>query len=265
MGLSGYTASAMRLLSAIAYYTLLEAWRARLLLLLAAALALLLALGFFMSQLAIIDSARVQVNVYAAGARLAAVFLLCTHVLGSISREFSDKGIDVLLALDVPRAHYILGKLAGFAALAVLAAAVVWLPLAAQAPWPALLQWGAALALELTLMAAFALFCATAFGQFVPAAALVLAFYLLARSLGAIQQISAHPVSGAGTAAHDAGRWLVDILALVMPALDRSPQTAWLIDVAAPWPSFAAWLAQAVAYVVVLAGAAMVDFQRRNF
>jgi ABC-type transport system involved in multi-copper enzyme maturation permease subunit len=250
---------------AIARYTLLEALRTRLPLLLTVVLALLLALGFFVSELAIIESQRLRVSFYAAGARFAAVFIVSAHVLGSITREFNDKGIDALLALDLPRPHYILGKLGGFLAIAAAVAAITGLPLLLQAPLPAVLQWGAALALELAVVAAFSLFCVMAFGQFIPAAALVLAFYLLARSLTAIQLISAHPVSGAGKLSHTVGRWMVDGLALVMPALDRWPQTAWLIDAVSPWPSLATWLVQAVLYVAMLAGAAMVDFQRRNF
>ena len=255
----------MHQILAISRYTLLEARRTRLPLLLAVALALMLALAFFVSELAVIESARVRVSLYAAGARFAAVFIVSAHVLGSITREFNDKGIDALLALDLPRTHYILGKLGGFLALAVLIAGITCLPLAFLAPLPAVVQWGVALALELSVVAAFSLFCVIAFGQFIPAAALVLAFYLLARSLSAIQLISAHPISGAGTLSHEAGRWMVDALALVMPALDRWPQTAWLIDALAPWPSFSMLLVQALVYVVLLAGAAMVDFQRRNF
>ena len=250
---------------AIAHYTLLEARRTRLPLLLAAALACVLALAFFVSELAVIEGARLQTGFYAAGARLAAVFLVATHVLGSITREFNDKGIDALLALDLPRSHYILGKLGGFLALAALIGVLTCLPLLLQAPTAAVAQWGIALVLELAVVAAFSLFCVIAFGQFIPAAALVLAFYLLARSLTAIQLISAHPLTGAGTLSHTVGRWMVDGLALVMPALDRWPQTTWLIDAASPWPAFAALLAQAALYVVLLAGAAMVDFQRRNF
>lgn len=255
----------MQQILAISSYTLLEARRTRLPLLLAVALALMLALGFFVSELAVIESARLRVSLYAAGARFAAVFIVSAHVLGSITREFNDKGIDALLALDLPRSHYILGKLGGFLAIAVLVAVITCLPLVIQAPLPAVLQWGAALALELSVVVAFSLFCVIAFGQFIPAAALVLAFYLLARSLTAIQLISAHPLGAAGTLSHAVGRWMVDTLALVMPALDRWPQTAWLIDAPAPWSSFVLLLTQAVLYVVLLAGAAMVDFQRRNF
>ncbi len=255
----------MQQICAIARYTLLEALRTRLPLLLAVALVLVTALGFFAAELAVIESQRMRVSFYAAGARLAAVFIVSAQVLGGITREFNDKGIDALLSLDLPRPHYILGKLGGFLAVAAAVAAITCVPLALQVSPLAVIQWGAALVLELAVVAAFALFCAIAFGQFIPAAALVLAFYLLARSLTAIQLISAYPLSGAGTLSHTVGRWMVDGLALVMPALDRWPQTAWLLDALAPWPSFAGLLAQAVLYVVLLASAAMVDFQRRNF
>ncbi len=255
----------MHQISAIARYTVLEVLRTRLPLLLVVTLALVAVLGFFVSELAVIESERMRVSLYAAGARLAAVFIVSAHVLGSITREFNDKGIDALLALDVPRSHYILGKLGGFLAMAVAVAVIACLPLALQAPLPAVLQWGVALGLELAVVAAFSLFCVIAFGQFIPAAALVLAFYLLARSLTAIQLISAHPISGGVTLSHTVGRWMVDGLALVMPALDRWPQTTWLIDAPAPWQAFAVLLTQAVLYVALLAGAAMVDFQRRNF
>ncbi len=255
----------MQRILTLATYTLLEARRTRLPLLLVSALLLMLALALFVSELAVIESARLRLSLYAAAVRLAAVFIVSAHVLGSITREFNDKGIDSLLALDLPRAHYILGKLGGFLALAALIALASGLPLLLMAPLPALLQWVAALGLELAVVAAFSLFSVIAFGQFIPAAALVVAFYLLARSLTAIQLMSAHPVTGSGTLSHEVGRWLVDALVLVMPALDRWPQTTWLVDAPAPWSWFGMLLLQALLYVALLAGAAMVDFQRRNF
>lgn len=249
----------------IARYTLLEALRARLPLLLLAALALSAAGALFVSELAVIESARARLALYAAAARLAAVFIIATHVLASITREFDDKGMDVFLALDLPRAHYILGKLAGFVLIAVLIAGVVALPLWGLAAPVAVLQWVVAFALELALVAAFSLFCATALGQFNPAAALTAAFYVLARSLTALQLMSAHPLSGAGSMSQEAGRWMLEALALVMPALDRWPQTAWLLDAHAAWPAFGAWLAQGAVYLALIGAAAVVDFQRRNF
>ena len=250
---------------AISRYTFLEARRTRLLPLFAAALCAVFALAFFVSELAVTESLRMQITFYAAAARLAAVFIVAMFVLGSITREFDDKGIDVLLALDLPRSHYILGKLGGFLAIGAVAGVLACAPLVWMAPPAAAAQWGMALVLELSVVIAFALFCVVTFGQFMPSAAAVLAFYVLARSLTAIRLMSAHPISGADTLSHEAGRWMVEGLALITPALDRWPQTTWLIDAAASWNTVLLLLLEARVYVVLLASAAMVDFHRRNF
>ena len=250
---------------AISRYTFLEARRTRLLPLFAAALCAVFALAFCVSELAVTESLRMQTTFYAAAARLAAVFIVALFVLGSITREFDDKGIDVLLALDLPRSHYILGKLGGFLAIGAVAGALACAPLAWMAPPAAAAQWGVALVLELSVIIAFALFCVVTFGQFMPSAAAVLAFYVLARSLTAIRLMSAHPISGADTLSHEAGRWMVEGLALITPALDRWPQTAWLIDAPAQWSALSLLALEAMLYVVLLASAAMVDFHRRNF
>lgn len=255
----------MKRILAIAGYGLLEARRTRLPLLLALGIAIMLALSFFVVEMAITDSARMQIGVYAAGARLMAVFIAAAYVLSSMTREFNDKGLEVMLALDLPRSHYIIGKLGGFLALSVLIAAAVCLPLLVFAPPLAALQWGCTLALELAVVAALTLFCVITFNQFIPAAAFVLAFYLLARSLTAIRLISAHPVSGADTLSHQFMNGVIEGLALVTPALDRWTRTDWLVNTTADWGVLGGIVFEAAVYVMLLAAAAMFDFQRRNF
>ncbi len=250
---------------AISRYAFLEVRRTRLLPLLVFALCGVFALAFFVSELAVTESLRMQTTFYAAAARLAAVFIVVVHVLGSMTREFDDKGLDVLLALDLPRSHYILGKLGGFLAIGAVAGALASAPLVWMAQPAAAAQWGMALVLELSVVIAFALFCVVTFGQFMPSAAAVLAFYVLARSLTAIRLMSANPISGADTLSHEAGRWMVEGLALITPALDQWPQTAWLIDTSTSWNTVALLLLEATLYVVLLTAAAMVDFHRRNF
>lgn len=255
----------MHQLLAIAHFTLLEARRTRLVPLFTAALGAVFALAFFVSALAVTESLRMQTTFYAAGIRLAAVFVVASHVIGSVTREFNDKGLDTLLALDLSRSHYILGKLAGFLAVGAVIGVIACLPLIWMAPAMAALQWGVALVLELAVVIVFSLFCVAAFGQFMPSAVVVLAFYILARSLTAIRLMSAHPISGADTLSHDVARWMIEALALITPALDRWPQTTWLVDAPAAWSTIAMLLLEAVLYVTLLAGAAMVDFNRRNF
>ena len=118
----------MQRIAAIARYTLLEARRTRLPVLLVLAIGIVFLLAAFAAELAVTESTRAQIAVYAAGMRLAAVFIAGFCVLASVTREFNDKGLDVLLALDVPRSHYILGRLAGFVVIGAVIAAAACLP-----------------------------------------------------------------------------------------------------------------------------------------
>ena len=184
-------------IATIARYTLLEAARTRLPLLVLVALLALLGASFFVEAMSVTEGARIQTGFYAAGARLAAVFIVGAFVLVSVTRELDDKGMDVLLALDLPRSHYILGKLGGFIAIAGLIALAAALPLAWLAGTSAL-QWMLSLGLELAIVVALALFCVVTFSQLMPAASFILAFYFLARALTAIRLMGAHPLIDAG-------------------------------------------------------------------
>jgi ABC-type transport system involved in multi-copper enzyme maturation permease subunit len=249
----------------MARYTLLEALRTRFPIMVLVAVALLLLISFFVESLAVTESARFQASVYAAGMRLAGVFIAALYVLVSIARELNDKGFDIVLALDLPRAHYVLGKLLGFLALAAVVAVVAGLPLLFLAPWEAVLQWVASLTLELAIVVALALFCMLTFSQLVPAASFVAAFYLLARSITSIRLMGAYPLAGAESLSHQVMSTLVEALALVTPAFDQWTETAWLVNQPAAWPALLAIGWQSVIYVLLLAAAAMFDLYRKNF
>ena len=248
----------------IARFTLLEALRTRLVYALIGAMVLILGTGYFAQQLAITESARLQTVFSAAALRLAAVFLLSLHVLTSVMREFNDKGLELTLSFDLRRSHYIAGRLLGFLSIALLMAAAASIPFFWLAPPAAASQWGVSLAFELAIMAALSLFCIVTFSQLMTAASFVLAFYVLARALGAIRLMSEAPLTGRGTLAHDLGSRLADLLALVLPGLDRYTQSTWLTDGAARWDALGGLAMQAVIYTILLAAAAMFDFYRRN-
>jgi len=252
-------------IAAIARFTLLEALRTRLGVLVLVTVLGLLAASFFIESISIAEGTRFQAGFYAASVRLAAVFIATVYVLVSITREFNDKGLDVLLALDLPRSHYILGKLSGFLAIAVLIAAAAALPLVWLATPAAALQWALSFAAELAIIVAFSLFCVITFNQLTPAASFVLAFYALGRALTAIRLMSAHPLSGGDTLSHQAIQFTVEALSLVMPALDAWTQTAWLVNQPASWTTLLELAGLSALYVALLAGATMFDFYRKNF
>jgi ABC-type transport system involved in multi-copper enzyme maturation permease subunit len=252
-------------IATIARFTLLEALRTRLPALVLIALALLVTASFFVEQLAIAEGARFQTGFYAASARFAAVFIAAFYVLASITREFNDKGLEIFLALDLPRSHYLLGKLAGFLGIAALLAGAACVPLIWSTSLQALAQWGISLALELGIVIALATFCIITFNQLLPAASFVMGFYLLARTLTAIRLTSANPISGADSISHQVMNWLIEGLALVMPALDSWTQTAWLVNHRGAWTELGWIAAQGMLYIVLLVAAAMFDLYRKNF
>ena len=251
-------------ISTIGRYTALESLRTRVPATTLLKLCLLLGASLFIRELAVTEGARFQTGFYAAAARLCGVFIAALYVLASVSREFNDKGLEMLLALDVPRSHYICGKLAGFMLTACLIAIVLSLPLWLLAPAAATWQWTVSLAVELTLVAALSLFCIVTFSQLLPAAGFVAAFYLLARSLTAMRLISANPVTGQDTLPQQVSAMLVEGLAYVMPALDAWTRTAWLVD-AVPGPAVVLDIAaQGAIYIALLTAAALFDFYRRS-
>jgi Cu-processing system permease protein len=252
-------------IATIARYTLLEALRTRLAALVLVMLVVLLAASYFVLSISVIEGTRFQAGFYAAGARFACVFAVVLYVLVSVTRESNDKGFDVLLALDLPRSHYVLGKLSGFLGIAAAVAVAAAVPLVMLAPPVAALQWALSLAFELAVVAALALFCVLTFSQLTLAASFALAFYLLARSLTAIRLMSAHPLSGADTFAHQAAQLVIEGLALVIPAFDGWTRTAWLVNEAAPWTDLLQLAGEGALYVALLTTAAMFDFYRKNF
>lgn len=249
---------------AIARFTLLEALRTRLLWLVLGALGSLVLASLFLQQLAITESARVQTGFLAASGRMAAVFVLCLHVASSMAREFNDKGIELLLSLDLPRPGYFFGKLLGFGAAALLIAAMTTLALAWIAPGPGLALWGVSLACELLLVVALTLFCALTFAQIMPAVSFVAAFYLLARSIGAIRLIAGSELLPQREWTQRLLGWLVDGLSLLLPDLSRFTSTAWLLDGSGGLSAIAFVATQTAIYgsLIVLAG--LFDLYRKN-
>lgn len=249
----------------IGKFTALEALRTRLHL--TAALMTLLAVlaSLFVRELAVTETARFQLAFYSAVARLSAVFLVAVYVLSSMSREFNDKGLEAVLALDVPRSHYILGKLGGFLIASGIVAAALALPVFAFAPLISAAAWAVSLGMELALVAALALFCIVTFNQMLPAAAFVAGFYLVCRSIDAMRLMSAHPVAGGDGWSEQITRGLVEALAYLLPALDQWTRASWLADVPPSAAELGVIVAQSLVYLALLGAAALFDFHRRSF
>ena len=252
-----------RIIAPIAQATLLEAMRSRMLWLVGVLLALSLSAAGFLGQVAIIEAAEIRVTVVAALLRAAAAFLTAAFVVMSMVRESNDKVLELMLAQPWPRAAYLFGKLVGFSAAAVLLAALLTLPLALIAPAARVLAWGLSLGCELIILTAMSLFCVITLTHIVPALAAVLGFYVLARSIAALQLIAS--AAEASTVWTDrAANWIVHAIALVLPRLDEMTQSAWLVGAPPTTGTLASVVAQTGLYTLLLVAAAQFDLHRQN-
>lgn len=248
----------------IARYTAMEALRTRyawLVLVLASAG---IAIAVFTGNLAITETSQTQAAITASILRFAAVLLLILFVTTSVHRDFSDKSVELMLSLPLPRAGYYLGKLVGYALVAAGTAAPLCLLLMLFAPADASLIWGLSLLLELILVCALSLLFAFAFSQVTAAISASVLFYLLGRSIAAIQLMAHGPLSNHAQTSTQVMAGFVDGLAYLLPNLDEFSRSAWLV-----YPSAATELApilvQTLIYVVLLSGVALFDLYRKNF
>jgi ABC-type Na+ efflux pump, permease component len=254
----------MRFVITLARITALEALRERVLWL--AALVVLAGLGLaqFLQQVAITESREIQTAVLAALLRVSAAFIVAIVVIAGMARESSDKVTELLLSFPMPRGRYVMGKFLGYAAMAVLLAFVFAVPLAFYAQPAALLVWAISLVCELLIVAAVSVFCVLALSRTAPALAAVAGFYLLSRSMSAIQAM-AHAAPGPVSFAEQLIARGVDAVALALPALDRMTQTEWLLRGVPGAGALGALAGQTAIYVALIGAAALFDLYRKNF
>lgn len=247
----------------IARFVLLEARRSGLPWLALACVLASVGLAGFLSQVALTESRELQAAAAGALLRACAAFLIAAHVVGSVAREASDKGLELALALPISRSAFYLGKLAGFCGCGALLATFFALPMLAWSAPAALAQWWLSLAAETALVAAAGLFFAMTLAQVAPALAATAGLYLLGRSVSAIQAIAAGPLAEA-SAGGRAARWIIDTVALLLPRLDRATRTEWLLYGAPAQGELLLALAGLAIYFALLAAAGLFDFSRRN-
>ncbi len=247
----------------IARITLLEVARSRLAWLIGAVLLASLAIAGFLQQVAVIEARDIQAAIIAALLRACAVFFVVLFVVMSVVRELNDKFFELVLSQAMPRSSYLFGKFLGVAAAAAVIAVVLSVPVAVFAPVARVPAWTLSLFGELLIMAAVSLFCVLTFTHVLTALSAAAAFYLLARSMAALQIISATSEQNVLLAPRIAD-WFIQGVALVMPRLDRMTQTGWLIDAAPDAGALAGVLAQTVIYVALILGAALFDLYRQD-
>ena len=247
----------------IGRFTFFEAMRSRLFIMLVVGVICLLGLTVFVGEIAITESKQTQVLLFASILR---VFIVCTvalFVITSISREFNDKGFELILSLPLTRTSYYLGKFSGFIVFALVMLVLPCAMLLLFSSFSSVMFWSLSLLCEQIIVIAMSLLCVFTFSNVTIAFTSVISFYLLSRTMYAIQLISESPILEYKTASQEFINQLVDVLAFVLPEINIFTKSEWLIydfDMSLMFPIFV----QTSIYFVILFAAGLFDLYRKD-
>lgn len=246
----------------IAKFSIWEAIRDKFLLFILAGVLGFFLISLFIGELAITEGAVTQAAILASALRLFAVFSMGLFVITSMIREFNDKGFELILSHPVPRSSYYLGKFIGFSCVAMLIAFMCLCCLSFYIPVSLVLFWSLSLFCELLIIISLSLLCVFSFNSITISFSVVMAFYLLSRSIEVIQLISESPILAVSSISHKFMNGVLDVIAYLIPDLYRFTQTDWLIYQSDFNPI--EFLTQTLIYVILLSSVSMFDLYRKE-
>jgi len=229
---------------------------------------ILLAIGFglamFVGQITIIESRAYQSSILAAFLRLGGIYIVSLFVITSMVHEFHDYSIYLWLSLPLQRRTYFLGKFGGFALVAFVTAILFGSALLVYVPYQQVGLWTLSLFGELLIMIAVSLLCVFTFHQTVKAFSVVLGFYILARSISAIQLMAMGPLFDSQSWVNQFINFLVNLLAMLLPNLERFTQSEWLVYHSGHLDNLFEIAIQTIIYVMLLMAMSLFDLYRKN-
>lgn len=249
----------------IAKFSIIEAMRNRLVLLLLLVVAISFAMVEFIGDLAITEHRITQMAILAAFLRLCSVVIVTMFVVSSTVRELQDKTLEMILAMPIHRGQYYLGKLIGFLAVAFIVAVVFGLMMMAYSPIESVLIWSISLFLELILVVAIGLVMLFTFNQIPPALAGVFILYAASRITTSIYLMAKYPLLSHTTMAQKFMDGFIEMLTWLLPDLHRFTQTQWLTQATTDWSLLLPVAGQTVIFLSLLSMIALFDFYRKNF
>ncbi len=252
------------LILTIAKYSIWEAIRDKFLIFIFTGVIVFFSISLFIGELAITEGVQMQSAILASILRLFSVFTVGLFVITSMIREFNDKGFELILSHPVPRSSYYFGKFTGFSVIALFIALMSVCCLSIYVPVHIALFWSFSLFCELLIIISLSLLCLFSFNSITISFSVVMAFYVLSRTIEAIQLISDSPILALGSMSHKFMNGLLDIIAYLIPDLYKFTQTGWLIYQTEFTTNMVFVVGQTVIYIILISCVALFDLYRKE-
>ncbi len=249
-------------LQVIASYTLLEAFRNRLLYIIIIFIALTIGLAIFGGSLSIIEAQQTQTQILGLIYRFGAIIICSLMVISGANREFNDKNHELILSTSVTRTQYFIGKLIGYYLIGILICTAIGITLLLFTSPIAALAWSLSVFCETLIMITSALMLATIINNLTISLILQLGFYLLSRTMGAITMMVASG-SEDSVASGVIGKILITI-GYIIPQLHRFSNSDWLSGTITEYNQLGFILIQTLIFCCFLTAVSIFDFSRKN-
>lgn len=221
--------------------------------------------GLFAGQLGLTEQQAIALSITAPVARLLGVLLVTVLIVAAMAREAAERTRQLALSTALSRRAWLLAKSGSFAVMALGTAAACTatvLLLAGTDALPAVLAWGASLALELAIVSAIAMTIVLALEHVAASVVATLAIYAAARLVGVILLLNSRGPMVEHAVLGGVVELPLQLLAALLPRLDLFARTDWLLG--QPVEQFGAQCLQAVIYGVLMHVVAFFDFRRRD-
>lgn len=250
----------------IAKYTLVEAYKRRLILLFGLTLITSLAVGGYAAGFAIVSKQNTLAAFYGFCVRIGAALILSAYVILNESRALENDKASLLLGLPIHRARYLLEKWAAYLVIALGMALLAGLPLMIM-PVSAgtLLAWTVTLYCELVIIISVALMLSVIFMQPLLSLLIFGAFYLFARGSGEFSRHSTNILEGQSGGLDVLMAWIVKVATFAVPTLEQFAPTVLLLYDASGDIAWLPVLLQTLLFTVLLLAVSVDYLRRRRF
>jgi hypothetical protein len=250
----------------IAKYTLVEAYKRRLILLFCLTLVTSLAVGGYAAGLVMVSKQNTLAAFYGFCVRIVSVVLLGGYIILNESRALESDRASFHLALPIHRARYLAEKWLAYLVISFGMALAASLPLAAMpVSTVTLLSWTLALYCELLIVVSVALMLSVIFAQPLVSLLVFGAFYLFARGSGEFARHSDNILDSHAGALDTLMAWTVKISTLAVPTLEQFAPTVLLLHDTVASMTWAAVLSQTFLFIALLSAVSADRLLRKRF
>lgn len=249
----------------IAKFTILEAIRNHLFLLILTGIVVIFLGNIFVAELSVTETRELQSTVLGFVTRIYAVVVISLFVITTMLREFHDKNVEMIISRDLPRYVYFLGKFTGFIMLVLVVSLLISIPLYFYSSPAQVGLWTVSLICELSIIVTLCLLFLFTFENITAAFTATAAFYILARCISTIQLISQSPLAESNSIAQVFITKFITFLSYILPHFDVFTQTDWLVYGTGKMEDINYIVMQTFIYIILLSAAALYDLYRKNF